>query len=248
VALISPRRALIAALLLGGAAAGAALLGTGERLESLVVEAPVVKKVEVIGNERASEVSLRHLADIREGQSLLSLNLDAVVASVSRHPWVRSVTVSRDITGTVRLSVSEHRAVMLLAHDGLYRVSDEGEVFVRARSDDLDLPILTGVDAELIEAHGYVAARIVDHALEILGALDGRAGLTPERLSELNFDRHLGFTLILREGSRIRLGFGEPAQRLDRLDAIVREGVDLSLPHEVDLDYPDLAIVTTRAS
>lgn len=239
-------RAVITGLVLTGA--GALALTLAARSEVVQApRAPVIKQVVILGAERASEVSLRHLADLREGQSLL-VDLDQVVEKVRQHPWVDEVNVSRDLTGTVRIAVTEHQPAMLLAHDGLYRVSSEGEIFLRARSADLDLPVLTGLDDQLIGTHGEVGRRVVRSALEILGALEGRDSVSADALSEIHFDRALGFTLILRSGSRVHMGFGDPAERLGRLDAIVREGLQLDIPHEVDLDMADRAVVTPLSS
>jgi len=234
-------------VLISGAALAASWLAR-EGVEAPTVQTPTIRSVEILGAEQASQVSLRHLADLQEGDSLL-VDLDAVVAQVGRHPWVDTVAVSRDLSGNVRIRVTEHEPVMLLAHDGLYRVSSKGEVFIRARSEDLDLPILTGLDSELIEAHANVGREVLDHAVALLAALDdGCEALDADALSEIHFDRDLGFSLVLRSGSRVRLGFSPPSGQLARLDAVVRNGLDLNIPHEVDLDMADMAVVTPLTS
>ncbi len=239
-------RAAITALVLAGGGGLALTVVAGSRVARRPA-APVIKEVVITGAERASEVSLRHLADLREGQSLL-VDLDAVVEKVERHPWVDEVSVSRDLTGVVRIAVTEHEPAMLLAYDGLYRVSTDGEIFVRARSSDLDFPVLTGLDRELIEAHAEVGREVLRSALGILGAVDGCEALGGDALSEIHFDRDLGFTLILRGGSRVHMGFGDPAARVARLEAMVRAGLQLDTPHEIDLDMADRALVTPIAS
>ena len=239
-------RAAITALVLTGIGGLALTVAAGSDVVQRPA-APVIEQVVITGAERASEVSLRHLADLREGQSLL-VDLGEVVEKVRRHPWVDEVSVSRDLTGVVRIAVTEHEPVMLLAYDGLYRVSAEGEIFVRARSSDLDFPVLTGLDRELIEAHAEVGREVLRGALDILAAVDGCGDLGAEALSEIHFDRDLGFTLILRSGSRVHMGFGDPAARIARLEAMVRAGLQLDTPHEVDLDMADRALVTPIAS
>ncbi len=79
-----------------------------------------VKEIEVVGLERASEVSIRHLADVREGQRLLGLDLDRVVNSVKKHPWVAEVQIKRKFPSTVRIQVEEHDPVLLLAHPSTF--------------------------------------------------------------------------------------------------------------------------------
>jgi len=241
-------RVLATSLVLISGAALAVSWMASEGVEPPTVQTPTIQAVTIGGAERASEVSLRHLADLQEGDSLL-VDLDAVAGRVRKHPWVDTVAVSRDLSGNVRIRVTEHEPVMLLAHDGLYRVSASGEVFIKARSEDLDLPILTGLDSDLIDTHGGVAREVLNHAVALLAAVDeGCDALDPAGLSEIHFDRDLGFSLILRSGSRVRLGFSPPSDQLARLDAVVRSGLDLNVPHEVDLDMADMAVVKPLAS
>ncbi|MCB9761954.1 MAG: FtsQ-type POTRA domain-containing protein [Alphaproteobacteria bacterium] len=208
-----------------------------------------VNTVEVVGNERATELAVRHLADVRLGAPLLLLDLEQIVDDVVRHPWVAEATVSRHFPGTLRVEVREHHDVMLLAHDGgLYRVNDQGEVFIRARSSDLDRPILTGLSDELVDHHGPVARRVVSSALATLHSVDGCDALSAEDLSEVHFDPSLGFTLRLRNGGAVHLGFQDPADQLRRLDAMVASGLDLSRPVRVDLDLDGLAVATPISS
>lgn len=207
-----------------------------------------VGEVRVEGNARVSEVAVRHLADVYEGDPLLLLDLDEVVGQVTSHPWVSEASVRRSFPDVVVIEVVEHEAVMLLHHPGgsLYRLNSEGEAFVKARNEDLDLPILTGVDADLIDDQGPVAARIVQEALGLLGDVRDCESLDEDELSELHFDRRLGFSLRLRSGSEILLGWSDAPELLDRLDAMVANGLDLDSPVEVDLDMDGLAVVTPR--
>ena len=207
-----------------------------------------IGEVRVEGNAHASEVAIRHLADVHEGDPLLLLDLEGLIAQVTEHPWVAEASVRRSFPDVLVIEVVEHEGVMLLHHPGgsLYRVNTAGEVFIKARNRDLDLPILTGVDADLIDDHGAVASRIVQEALGLLGEVRDCESLDEDELSELHFDRKLGFSLRLRSGSEILLGWGEAPPLLDRLDAMVASGLDLEQPVEVDLDLDGLAVVTPR--
>jgi cell division protein FtsQ len=203
-----------------------------------------VSTITVEGAERSSEVAIRHLADIRQGERLLSLDLDRIVSSVKRHPWVAEAQVKRSFPDTVRIQVKEHKPVLLLAHRGLFFVSDEGEVFVRARTLGVDLPLLTGVGVALIDEQPAVAQRIIDDALDVLASVHASSAVSVDALSEIRFEEKLGFSLHLRNHSRIHLGFRSPDDQMARLEQMLRSGLDLSARLEVDLDLEDMAVAT----
>lgn len=203
-----------------------------------------VGAVEVHGNAEVSDVALRHLADVQVGESLALVDLADVVAGVDRHPWIAEATVYRAWPDRVVIEVREHEDVLLLAHRGLYRVNAEGELFVRARSGDLDRPVLTGLSPALVDEHPGVARRIVRDALAVHGAVRDCAVLAEDDLSEIHFDAALGFTLRLRNNSAIHLGFQPPHEPLARLERMVGAGLDLNHVLEIDLDLNGLAVAT----
>ncbi|MCP4804102.1 MAG: FtsQ-type POTRA domain-containing protein [Proteobacteria bacterium] len=206
-----------------------------------------VSAVEVIGNVEAADVGVRHLADVTEGEALVFVDLEDVIEGVTQHPWIDEATVSRAWPDRIVIEVVEHTDVLLVAHQGLYRVNGEGELFVRARSSDLDLPVLTGLDDQLVERYPAVGRRIVREGLVVHGAVRDTNPDLVDELSEIHFDRQLGFSLKLRNATVIDLGFQPPAEALDRLALLRESGLDLSSPHEVDLDLVGLAIATPVA-
>ena len=229
-------------------AGGVAALGAWQH-EALAEAVPRVASVEVVGAERSSDAGVRHLADIRVGQPLMDLDLDAAVAAVDEHPWVARSEIRRDLEGHVEIRVEEHQqALLLLVEEGLFRVSRGGEVFARAHTADLDHPLLTGLDARFVSGHPAIGQKVVHEAVELLDAVDGLAALDTSELSEIAFDADLGFTLRLRSGTDIHLGLREPVARLDRLERLVGTGLDLATPARVDLDLVDSAIVTPLPS
>ncbi len=203
-----------------------------------------VQEIDVVGNVRSGTVAVRHLANVREGERLLAVDLSEVIDGVLRHPWISRASVRRVFPSTLVVEVEEHQPALLLSYRGLYRISQEGTLFARARSSDLDQPLLTGIDPELIDRQVAVARRIVGDALDILHAVEASESLSVDDLSEIHFDEFLGFSLRLRNGGRVHLGYREAAGQLQRLGAMVRAGLDLSSPHEIDLDLDGLAVAT----
>lgn len=201
------------------------------------------RQLRVVGNDRASEAALRHLADLPVGEPLLALDLDAAVAGARRHPWVAGATARRVFPDTVVLQVTEREVKALLLLDGLYLVDADGVPFRKADARDLDHPVLTGVPADVAQRDPDLARRIVAEGLAWLDAAPGRAGVTARDVSEVRFDAQAGYTLALRNGGEVLVGFDRPSA-LARLDQLASRGVSLTSPLRIDLGSPRLAVVS----
>lgn len=229
------RNALIALLVisaLGGVAWG--LFGA---------EATRLHHIRVVGIQRASEAQIRHLAGLEMDAPLVQVDLGSAVAGVEQHPWVAHAEARRVFPDTVVIQVEERQVRALLMLDRLYLVDHDGVAFRIASSPDLDHPYITGIPYELSQQHPELARRIVNDALSWLDAAEGRGGLGEKDISEIHFDSKSGYALALRNGGEVRLGFRDHSI-LNRLDALVAQGVDLSHPHRVDLGLDKLAVVT----
>ncbi|MDP2309251.1 MAG: FtsQ-type POTRA domain-containing protein [Pseudomonadota bacterium] len=247
---MSPLRAVLTVVSVSSLVGGLAWLALGSEVIRF-------RTLRVVGNEHASLAQLRHLADLTPGAPLLTLDLDAAMAGVSRHPWVADAEARRVFPDTVVIQVRERQVRALLLLDGLYLVDTEGTPFRRADPDQLDHPVVTGLPFDLAESNPALARRIVQDALGILDAAAGRAGLREVDISEVRFDAESGYTLALRNGGEVLLGFPSssgsgPAEAggsaassaFARLDELASRGVDLAHPLRIDLGSPTMAVVS----
>lgn len=202
-----------------------------------------VYQVEIVGAQRAPVAHLRHLADVPVGAHLALADLDQVRRGVERHPWVARANVSRVFPSTVRVEVTEHQPVMLLALDQLWYVDDAGRPIKVASSADLDFPVLTGMSPELERARPELAAAVVMGAIRLWQACDGQP-VAPTDVSEIHHDPHAGYELVLRSGSRILVGHEDPGPALARLRRLVSHGLDLGKPQQVDVAATALAVAS----
>ena len=234
-----------AARVLSAGVVGAALVtAAGVGLVELR-EGPAFRlgEVRIEGNHRATTAELRHLADLRPGEHMLTLDLERTAQSIARHPWVAGASVRRMYPGTVSIDVVEHVPVMLLALDRLWYVDESGKPFKQAERGDLDHPLLTGVDPQLVSEAPHLAQAVIIGALQTLDATDACGVLSADDISEVHYSPSGGYSLITRTGVRLLVGISDPTPRFDRLRMLVEQGLDLSHPQVIDLDLQDVALV-----
>ena len=203
-----------------------------------------VTSVRFEGMHEADAAALRHLADVPRGQRVWEVDAEAVEAGVARHPWVRSAHAEVHWPDSVVVRIEERVPTAVLARDGgLLYVDDLGVPFLEVADGHADYPLISGLDADLVDRHPDLPGLVVRTALELADILDTR-GLVPRpALSEIHFSSSRGFTVT---AGRARLVFGLDGldRQAARLSELVAEGVvDLQRPLHVDLAPGSVAIV-----
>ena len=140
------------------------------------------------------------------------------------------IVVGLDI-GTTKIcaivgEISEHQPAAVVSLGELYLVNAQGLPFKRLQAqDDLDLPLITGLDRD-----GYTERPLEAHD-RIIGALEVLQAWSPPP-AELRTSVH-GVTVVQTDGVEVRLGAGEIPQKLERLARIRRELQSRKLTAEV---------------
>ncbi len=232
----------LAVLALAGAASGIAALARDVRFgvrQVLVENATVLAPG---GRTHVTGAEIRHLADVRLGQPLWRVDLGRVVDGVARHPWVDEAQARRRWPGTVVVRITEHVPAILLEHEGLYYVDAEGAVFKRACASDLDYPVLTGIDPEIVHRHPEYARRVVRAGLALLSAVEDAGEFATREVSEIRFHPQDGFAVVLRTGTELAFGFSDPRDRSGRLARLRAAGFDPTVRQRVDLAPEEVAV------
>jgi len=201
----------------GGIAA--ALLVVGTRTFDRIIHSGEfrLRRVEVVGDRRASAELIHANLQPYLGSNLLELNLPAVEGSAKGDPWVLETSVKRVLPGTLRVTVRERTpAALAVIGEMVHVVDDTGYVIGPAGPGMTDdLPVLTGLadldESALIaalragvsfvdrlrQASPWFAANISELDLSRLGLVDvrltspgPRVRLDPERI-ERNVQRYL---------------------------------------------------------
>lgn len=125
---------------------GAFVLAAGAAFSPLLD----VDAVRVEGADRSGDAAVLGVAGLDLGEAMVTVDEGRIADAVETLPWVEDVAVSRDWPGTVVVRVEERRPVAAVA-DGeraWVLVDREGRALERV-TDAADLPVLTGLDADV---------------------------------------------------------------------------------------------------
>lgn len=170
-----------------------------------------VSAFEVTGNARTPQEQIIDATGVLEGDNLVRVDAGRAAAGVAQLPWARSATVSRGWPGTLRVEITERRAVLFTREpDGEHLIDEDGVPFVIDVPPEDAVEVTGGVDsfadiAEVVNAlpeHVRILVSSVDvpgpHELT-LRLHDGRTVYWGA--SESNHDKALAVqTVIQREG------------------------------------------------
>lgn len=196
----------------------------------------VVGEVAVDGQVRVGRDDIVAATGVSPGAPLMSLSLAEVQARVEGLPWVRRAHVRRELPNIVHVAVEEHVAVAILAGAPMWFVDYRGRLIKPVADDeDDDLPLMTGVDASLLDqlpsaaaqpgadgslkpsegedddperqARRRIAKGAIDALLRVQRAHEAHPVALRFPLSELSWDPVLGITLIsAADGAELRIG------------------------------------------
>ncbi len=209
-----------------------------------------IEDVQVENNQRVSAEEVVDLSEIERGSSIFNLDLQAIGHKIEENPWIAAAQVERVFPRQVVIRLTERvpRAVINLGY--LYYVDASGEVFKMLEPGDrLDYPVMTGIERKFLLEKPAEARRLLADAVSLLGELAGRRRFTVKDVSELRYDQDDGFMLTTMTGGvPIRLGFGNFAGKLDRLESIYPElQTRLAILKYIDLNVTDRVIVRVES-
>lgn len=240
VALAAPSAAAVAAVALLGWAAWA-IGWKGDLLR--------VRELRFAGLSRVPAAELRELSPVAVGDHLLTADVDALAAALSRHPWIASVQIRRALPPAIEVTVTERRGAALVDLDGLYLLDERGRVFKRATpGDGLDLPLVTGVSREDFVERQAEIEPLLAGALALADRWAERGLGARAVLSEIHVDKDWGVTLFAGEdGFEVRLGTGDIPAKLERLERVLAaldaEGKKAAAIHLDNRRHPDWVTV-----
>jgi len=215
------RVAALLGLFVGFVAAG---MGVQSGYRALVrSESFAIQRIDVSGGHHLTREEILEELGVDVGQPMLDLDVTALQTQLTLHPWVRSAEVTRRLPDRLVVQVEERQPRALVALGHLYLMDGSGEVFKRlSASDRWDLPVISGLRREDFRDEPARARARMTRGLELIERAE-QTGLGERgRISEVHI-RPLSEVLVLENGTRAHLPFGDPGPALTRLDRILED-------------------------
>ncbi len=199
-----------------------------------------VSQVQVQHQNHVTEGDILEASDINPGDSLFDLDLHLIGRKIEEHPWIARANVERVFPDQVVIRVEERVPRAIVDLDYLYYVDAGGEIFkILDSSDQLDFPVITGIDRQELLENENKANSCLAKALALINELKRRTLFDIGKVSEIHYDQQDGLVVYTYLGGvPVYLGWGDFAVKLDRLEQIFH---DLE-PRLMALAYIDLNV------
>ena len=105
-----------------------------------------VQQIVFNGNRHLSDDELRTLAGVHSHDSLIMLSSSKISRQLLKSPWIRSVSIRKDLPDTLSLTIKESEPFALLEmNKHLFLVDEQGKLLEELRENSTPfLPVITG--------------------------------------------------------------------------------------------------------
>jgi len=179
-----------------------------------------VREVKVSGGEKIGGGEVLRLAGLSEGMSVWEIDPRRIEEKVRSHPWVRRVTVRRELPHRIVIEIEERAARGIAVLGRLYYVDSEGVVFKPVEEGEgVDYPFLTGLEQAGLTSHAASTRQRMQEVLRLADLLG--PGLT---LSQIHFRPDGGVVLYPTSYAvALHMGWGDWQEKLQRLEQVLAE-------------------------
>ncbi|ABC76563.1 cell division protein FtsQ/DivIB [Syntrophus aciditrophicus] len=180
-----------------------------------------VRETVVRGCRELTEKEVLLLGLVSSSQNLLALNEKALERRISANPWIKSVSIGRELPGRLVVQIQE-RSVIAAIRQGsnLYLMDQEGVIFKKLdKNDESDLPVLTGFYQE-----GKLNELLLKNARTLINDLSSSKYFpTIDSVSEIQGNEVLGISVFTDNGLCLVLGVDDYGTKLQRLSPILED-------------------------
>lgn len=206
-------------------AAVAGTVAVGRLVDTHVRTSPsfATVAISIDGIQRLERAEVEAASGLAVGQNVFEVAPEDAQRALERHPWVASATVRRRLPGSFEVELREHRAVAILAVDGLFLIGEDGTVFKELSDEDpVDLPVVTGVDRERFTSDRAYRTSLLLEVVALMHDYRGAGLWRREPIAEIHIENDDGLSLYVGvDASYVRLGRGPYRQKLRKLRQVL---------------------------
>jgi cell division protein FtsQ len=180
-----------------------------------------VRETVVRGCKELTEKEILSLAGIRSSPNIFGVNLDAMARRIGANPWIRDVTIGRELPNRLVIVIRERTPVALLEKKkDLFLLDENGTPFKRMEpGEGNDLPVLTGCVRE-----DRIEEPLLKSALSLLKILARTQDFPPiGTVSEIHGNETFGLSLFTDRGLCLQVGFDGYEGKLKRLAPVMED-------------------------
>ncbi len=211
--------------------AAAAVLGV-----KLVVRQFSIKEIIVSGNYHLDRDDIIGSINIKNGDPLLNVQFKDVDDKLGKNPWIKDVSLKKQLPGTLLIDIEEAVPKALLRiKRKLYLIDREGGILERIKGDSmLFLPVIKDIRPKNEKG--------ISEALKLVDVLMKRDIFADRESVEIGLETY-GLTMKI-DGEFIKVGYGKYSEKYDMWIELEPEIRKKSVPIKyVDLRFKDSVIV-----
>lgn len=197
-----------------------------------------VAGVTISGNRQLSQETLLSLTGPIEGKNIFTLDLAAIGDTLSRHPWIRSVSVERRLPDNIHIYVEERTPYARIRFNDIY-LMDHFAVLMGPDSPEFrHLPLITGVRGKTVKPGQSVATEDLLAGLKIMHYLNRLPFFLNNPIDALQLEKSSPSILTTRNGAtRVRVNL----ENLDEAFKKFKIILGLIDPAKETFEYIDLS-------
>jgi len=205
-----------------------------------------LKTIDVASSKHLSREDIMTITGIEPGKDLLRLNLKRMGEQLSSNPWVETVRIRRFFPDSIVVSVIEREPLAVVNMGFIYYMDNKGNIFkVLNQGDRLDYPVITGFSEDDMNSDPAGTREALKSSWELLKILSEKGAFILADVSEIHYDKDLGFTIFTASGALpVKIGYDNFAAKLDRFARIYRELMaQRPALYFIDIDYSDRIVI-----
>lgn len=196
-----------------------------------------IRNVVFLGNKHLTDDELKALAGIHGNDSLVTASGKKVSQMLLKSPWIRSVSVRKELPDTLAVLVEEVTPFALLDMNGrLFIINDKGDLLEELKDDLIPfLPVITG--------NPYNRDEGFSEALNLAKSMNDLGFSSERNQIEIIVSKPQELTAVI-DGTVVKVGSGDYRKKLERLLELEGEIKRRNIPVDfIDLRFENRVVV-----